>query len=76
AARTSQVGSGDRSDRIRTYHFPQHRISAPRINLPLYRLDAIMHDGLFDEIIEPLITHHQAQALQEQNLYDFISVSY
>lgn len=67
-ARKSQVGSGDRSERIRTYNFPQNRISDHRINLTLYRLDAIMQDGLFDEIIEPLITHHQAQALQEQNL--------
>ncbi|ELF7220874.1 peptide chain release factor 1 [Campylobacter jejuni] len=66
--RKSQVGSGDRSERIRTYNFPQNRISDHRINLTLYRLDAIMQDGLFDEIIEPLITHHQAQALQEQNL--------
>ncbi len=67
-ARKSQVGSGDRSERIRTYNFPQNRISDHRINLTLYRLDAIMQDGLFDEIIEPLITHHQAQSLQEQNL--------
>ncbi|MFQ6342208.1 peptide chain release factor 1 [Campylobacter sp. VTCC 70190] len=67
-ARKSQVGSGDRSERIRTYNFPQNRISDHRINLTLYRLDAIMQDGLFDELIEPLITHHQAQALQEQNL--------
>lgn len=67
-ARKSQVGSGDRSERIRTYNFPQNRISDHRINLTLYCLDAIMQDGLFDEIIEPLITHHQAQALQEQNL--------
>lgn len=66
--RKSQVGSGDRSERIRTYNFPQNRISDHRINLTLYRLDVIMQDGLFDEIIEPLITHHQAQALQEQNL--------
>lgn len=67
-ARKSQVGSGDRSERIRTYNFPQNRISDHRINLTLYRLDAIMQDGLFDELIEPLITHHQAKALQEQNL--------
>lgn len=67
-ARKSQVGSGDRSERIRTYNFPQNRISDHRINLTLYRLDAIMQDGLFDELIEPLITHYQAEALQEQNL--------
>ncbi|ARJ56730.1 peptide chain release factor 1 [Campylobacter cuniculorum] len=67
-ARKSQVGSGDRSERIRTYNFPQNRISDHRINLTLYRLDAIMQDGLFDEIIEPLIAHYQAKALEEQNL--------
>ncbi|EAK7939335.1 peptide chain release factor 1 [Campylobacter coli] len=67
-ARKSQVGSGDRSERIRTYNFPQNRISDHRINLTLYHLDAILQDGLFDEIIEPLIAHYQAESLQEQNL--------
>ncbi|EIL6659355.1 peptide chain release factor 1 [Campylobacter coli] len=67
-ARKSQVGSGDRSERIRTYNFPQNRISDHRINLALYRLDAILQDGLFDEVIEPLIAHYQAESLQEQNL--------
>ncbi|ELZ8953798.1 peptide chain release factor 1 [Campylobacter coli] len=67
-ARKSQVGSGDRSERIRTYNFPQNRISDHRINLTLYRLDAILQDGLFDEVIEPLIAHYQAELLQEQNL--------
>ncbi|EAC1576537.1 peptide chain release factor 1 [Campylobacter coli] len=67
-ARKSQVGSGDRSERIRTYNFPQNRISDHRINLTLYRLDAILQDGLFDEVIEPLIVHYQAESLQEQNL--------
>ena len=67
-ARKSQVGSGDRSERIRTYNFPQNRISDHRINLTLYRLDAILQDGLFDEVIEPLIAHYQAESLQEQNL--------
>lgn len=67
-ARKSQEGSGDRSERIRTYNFPQNRISDHRINLTLYRLDAILQDGLFDEVIEPLIAHYQAESLQEQNL--------
>ncbi|EDO6878109.1 peptide chain release factor 1 [Campylobacter coli] len=67
-ARKSQVGSGDRSERIRTYNFPQNRISDHRTNLTLYRLDAILQDGLFDEVIEPLIAHYQAESLQEQNL--------
>lgn len=67
-ARKSQIGSGDRSERIRTYNYPQNRISEHRINLTLYRLEAIMQDGLFDEIIEPLTAHYQAQALSEQNI--------
>ncbi|EJP4818357.1 peptide chain release factor 1 [Campylobacter upsaliensis] len=67
-ARKSQVGSGDRSERIRTYNFPQNRISDHRINLTLYRLDAIMEGGLFDELIEPLIAHHQSEGLKKQKL--------
>ncbi|EMI4814959.1 peptide chain release factor 1 [Campylobacter upsaliensis] len=67
-ARKSQVGSGDRSERIRTYNFPQNRISDHRINLTLYRLDAIMEGGLFDELIEPLIAHHQSEALKAEEL--------
>ena len=66
--RKSQVGTGDRSGRIRTYNFPQNRISDHRINLTLYRLDAIMAGGLFDEIVEPLIAHHQAEAIAEAGL--------
>ncbi|EAW0605667.1 peptide chain release factor 1 [Campylobacter lari] len=67
-ARKSQVGSGDRSERIRTYNFPQNRISDHRINLTLYRLDAILEGGLFDEIIEPLIAYYQAESLKQENL--------
>lgn len=67
-ARKSQVGNGDRSERIRTYNFPQNRISDHRINLTLYRLDAIMEGGLFDELIEPLIAHHQSEALKAEEL--------
>ncbi|EAI8629641.1 peptide chain release factor 1 [Campylobacter lari] len=67
-ARKSQVGSGDRSERIRTYNFPQNRISDHRINFTLYRLDAILEGGLFDEIIEPLIAYYQAEALKQENL--------
>ena len=55
--RKDQVGTGDRSGRIRTYNYPQNRITDHRINLTLYRLDAIMAGGLFDEIIDPLIAH-------------------
>lgn len=62
-ARRGQVGSGDRSERIRTYNFPQGRVSDHRINLTLYKLDRlIMGEGL-DEIIDALITDHQANLL-------------
>lgn len=66
--RKEQVGSGDRSGRIRTYNYPQNRISDHRINLTLYRLDAIMEGGLLDEIIDPLITHYQSVAMSEAGL--------
>lgn len=59
ANRKEQVGTGDRSGRIRTYNFPQNRLSDHRINLTLYRLDYILQDGLFDEVIDPLIADHQ-----------------
>jgi len=68
ADRKSQVGSGDRSGRIRTYNYPQNRITDHRIGLTLYRLDAIMEGGLFEEIIDPLITHYQAEAMKEAGL--------
>ncbi len=66
--RKEQVGTGDRSGRIRTYNYPQNRISDHRINLTLYRLDYIMNDGLFDEIIDPLITDHQARLIEANGL--------
>ena len=66
--RKTQVGSGDRSERIRTYNYPQNRITDHRINLTLYRLDAIMSEGLFDEIIDPLIAHYQGEALKKAGL--------
>jgi peptide chain release factor 1 len=64
ADRKSQVGSGDRSERIRTYNFPQGRLSDHRINLTLYKLDAVM-GGDLDEIIDALISDHQATLLAE-----------
>jgi peptide chain release factor 1 len=67
-SRKSQVGTGDRSGRIRTYNYPQNRITDHRIGLTLYRLEAIMSEGLFDEIIDPLIAHYQAKALKEAGL--------
>lgn len=66
--RKEQVGTGDRSGRIRTYNYPQNRISDHRINLTLYRLDYIMNDGLFDEVIDPLITDHQAKLIEANGL--------
>ncbi len=62
--RKSQVGSGDRSERIRTYNFPQGRMTDHRINLTLYKLEAIMA-GKLDEVIIPLITHDQEEKLKQ-----------
>ncbi|MXU65705.1 peptide chain release factor 1 [Oceanomicrobium pacificus] len=64
ADRRDQVGSGDRSERIRTYNFPQGRLTDHRINLTLYKLDAIMQGDL-DEVIDALITEDQARKLAE-----------
>jgi len=64
AERKGQVGTGDRSGRIRTYNFPQGRMTDHRIGLTLYRLDTIM-EGHIQEIIDELTTYHQAQALKE-----------
>jgi peptide chain release factor 1 len=66
--RKLQVGSGDRSARIRTYNYPQNRITDHRIGLTLYRLDAIMEGGLYDEIIDPLMAHYQAEAIKDAGL--------
>jgi len=63
-ARKLQVGSGDRSQRIRTYNFPQGRVTDHRIGLTLYKLDEILSGGL-DMVIEPLIQEHQAELLTE-----------
>ena len=62
--RKSQVGSGDRSERIRTYNYPQGRVTDHRINLTVYKLDQIL-SGSLDEIILPIITHFQTEALKE-----------
>ena len=65
ANRKSQVGSGDRSERIRTYNFPQGRVTDHRIGLTLYKLDKAIAGEALDEVIEPLIAHHQAELLAE-----------
>ena len=62
ATRKSLVGSGDRSERIRTYNYPQNRVTDHRINLTLYKLEEIMQ-GTLDQLLEPLITEHQAELL-------------
>ncbi len=63
ADRRGQVGSGDRSERIRTYNFPQGRLTDHRINLTLYKLEQIVSGEALDDVIEPLITEHQASLL-------------
>jgi peptide chain release factor 1 len=60
--RRSLVGSGDRSERIRTYNFPQGRVTDHRINLTLYKLDEVI-SGNLEQIIEPLINEYQADQL-------------
>ena len=62
SARKSLIGSGDRSDRIRTYNFPQGRVTDHRINLTLYKIDAIM-DGDMEELVGALAAEHQAEQL-------------
>ena len=64
-ARKSQVGSGDRSQRIRTYNFPQGRVTDHRINLTLYNLDEVMAGNGLDALIDALISDHQATMLAE-----------
>jgi len=67
SSRKSQVGSGDRSERIRTYNFPQGRVTDHRINLTLYKLDRVMM-GELDEVIDALIADHQSKLLADMSL--------
>jgi peptide chain release factor 1 len=60
--RKSLVGSGDRSERIRTYNYPQGRVTDHRINLTLYKLDEIL-EGDLDQVVDPLISEYQADQL-------------
>jgi peptide chain release factor 1 len=64
--RRSMVGSGDRSEKIRTYNFPQNRMTDHRIGLSLHQLDAVM-DGKIDPVIDALVTHYQAERLKGEN---------
>jgi peptide chain release factor 1 len=66
AERRGQVGSGDRSERIRTYNFPQGRVSDHRINLTLYKLPQVIEGEALDEIIEALLTERQAELLASE----------
>lgn len=67
AERRSQVGSGDRSEKIRTYNFKENRVTDNRIGLTLYQLDAVM-DGELDEFINALTTHYQTERLKSESL--------
>ena len=67
ASRKGQVGSGDRSERIRTYNFPQGRVTDHRINLTLYKLDRILAGEALDEMVDALITEDRAARLAEAN---------
>jgi len=67
AARRGQVGSGDRSERIRTYNFPQGRVSDHRINLTLYKLPQILEGEALGEIIDALVQEHQAELLAAED---------
>jgi peptide chain release factor 1 len=64
--RRTMVGSGERSEKIRTYNFPQARVTEHRIGLTLYKIESIMQ-GELDMIIDPLITHFQTEALKVSN---------
>ncbi|WP_295421781.1 peptide chain release factor 1 [Sulfurovum sp.] len=66
--RKLQVGSGDRSEKIRTYNYPQNRLTDHRIGLTLYALDDVMNNGNLQLVIDPLIAHAQTEAIQEAGL--------
>ncbi len=68
ATRKGQVGSGDRSERIRTYNFPQGRLTDHRINLTLYKLPEIIEGPALEEVVQALVTEHQASLMAEQDV--------
>jgi peptide chain release factor 1 len=63
--RLAQIGTGDRSERIRTYNFPQTRITDHRVGLTIHSLSEVMN-GAFTPLIEPVMAHYQAEALKQQ----------
>ena len=68
ADRRGQIGSGDRSERIRTYNFPQGRVTDHRINLTLHKLPEIIEGESLDEVIDALVTEHQAELLAAEGV--------
>jgi peptide chain release factor 1 len=64
--RRAMVGSGDRSEKIRTYNFPQNRVSDHRIGLTLHQLQEVM-DGKLQPLIEALVTHYQAENMKQES---------
>ena len=68
STRRDQVGTGERSEKIRTYNFPQSRVTDHRIGLTLHKIETIL-DGDLDELIQPLITYYQAESLKKSPLY-------
>jgi peptide chain release factor 1 len=64
--RLEQIGTGDRSERIRTYNFPQSRITDHRIGLTIHQIDSVMN-GAFESLVDPLVAHFQAEALKQQS---------
>ncbi len=72
AQRRDQVGSGDRSQRIRTYNFPQGRVTDHRINLTLHKLDLVLDGSALDELIDALVTDYQANQLVDANAFNHI----
>jgi peptide chain release factor 1 len=69
-ARKSQVGSGDRSERIRTYNFPQGRVTDHRINLTMHKLEKILDGEALDELVDALVTEDQAARLSVDESVD------
>ena len=64
-SRRSQVGSGDRSERIRTYNFPQGRVTDHRINLTVHKLDRVLAGESLDELVDALVADHEASRLAD-----------